>query len=116
MMSGYYAKNPHYAPDDFSEAVDRLERCEEHAGRWFADATQDQLATFNRTIADLRGLEGPRYDRARDAAKAVWTATTASASELYHLTVADLMATGEISESLAERWDALPTANMLAVA
>ena len=115
-MSGYYAKNPHYAPDDFSEAVDRLERCEERAGRWFADATREQLATFNRTTADLRGLTGPRYDRERAAAKTLWERTTAPANELYHLTVAELMATGEVSEALADRWGALETALLLEVA
>lgn len=115
-MSGYYAANPHYAPDDFSEAVDRLERCEEHAGRWFGDATREQLATYNRTMADLRGLQGPRYDRARAAAKAEWERTTAPANELYHLTVAELMATGEVSEALVERWGALETVNVMAVA
>lgn len=106
-MSGYYASNPHYAPTDFSEARERFERCEERAGKLFADATKAQTAVYHRALSDLRGLSAPRYDRARDAAKAVFDASTAAARELCEQSIKDLMLTGEISESLSYRWDEL---------
>lgn len=113
-MSGYYAKNPHYAPDDFSEERERLGRCEVEAGRWFADATKDQQATYDLAMAGLRGLDAPRYDRARNAAQRVWHTSTAPARALYEETVRELMATGEVSEALADRWEALDTEHAVA--
>jgi|SRR5579863_5101612 len=112
-MSGYYAQNPHFTPTDFSEAREKLERCEALAGRYFAEATKAQTATFHRAMSDLRGLQGPRYDRAREAAKAAFEASTAQASELCDETIRELMLTGEISESLSYRWDELAVAEAM---
>jgi hypothetical protein len=89
------------------EYAERVERCEAVAGRWFADATKPQTAAYNRAMADLRGLSAPRYDRAREAAKAAFTASTKAASKLCDLTLAELMTAGEVSEELSYRWDEL---------
>lgn len=115
-MSGYYAANPHYAPDDYSEQREYLERCEANAGRYFASATKDQLAAYHRTIADLRGLQGPKYERAREAAERDWKATTAGAKALYEETLRELMQTGEVSEAMAYRWDELAVAQVMQAA
>jgi hypothetical protein len=112
-MSGHYAANPHYAPDDFSEERERFERCEEQAGAWFASATVTQTAIWHRALSDLRGLSAPRYDRAREAANAEFHRTTAAARELCDLTVQELMTTGEISEALSYRWDELNVAGAM---
>jgi hypothetical protein len=106
-MSGYYAKNPHYAPDDFSEDRERLERAEAQAGWYFANATKEQTAVFNRAMADLRGLSAPRYDRAREAAERAFKETTAAARDLCDATMRELLLTGEVSEALSYRWDEL---------
>lgn len=112
-MSGYYASNPHYAPTDFSEARERFERCEERAGKLFADATKAQTAVYHRALSDLRGLSAPRYDRARDAAKAVFDRSTAGARELCEETVRELMALGEMSEATSYRWDEIQIAAVM---
>lgn len=114
-MPGYYASNPHYNPTDFSEARERFERCEEEAGRLFADATKAQTALFNRTMADLKGLSAPRYDRAREAAKAEFNRSTTDARELCEASMKDLMLTGEISQETWAGWDALAKLEAVAV-
>jgi hypothetical protein len=116
-MSGYYQANPHYQTRDFSEARERFERCEQEAGTWFAYATKPQTAAFHLAMSDLRGLSGPRYDRARAAALAEFERTTGAAVELCAETVRELMQTGEVSEALAYRWELLAVVNaMLEVA
>lgn len=109
-MAGFHAQNPHYASADFSEERARFERCEEKAGEWFAAATVEQAATFHRAMSDLRGLSAPRYDRAREAAKAAFDRSTSDARELCELTMQELMTTGEVSEALSYRWDELAVA------
>ncbi|MFA5951524.1 MAG: hypothetical protein WC807_14690 [Hyphomicrobium sp.] len=105
-MTGYYAKNPHYAPDDFSEERDRLERCEQEAGKWFADLTAPQLAAHRNTMAAIAPYQGsPRWDREAARAKAVWEASTAAARRIYEMALRDLMLTGEISEATSFAFD-----------
>lgn len=115
-MSGYYAKNPHAAPTDLSEQRERLERCEQEAGKHFAAATKTQTAAYNLAMSDLRGLTGSRYERAREAAKAAWEASTADASAAYHASLQDLMLTGEISEASWALWDQIDVAAVMEVA
>lgn len=91
----------------------RFERCEETAGWYFANATKTQAAAFHRAMADLKGLSAPRYDRARDAAKAAFEASTKAASELCEETVRELMQTGDVSEALSYRWDELDVATAM---
>jgi hypothetical protein len=97
-----------------TEYAERLERCEAQAGWYFAGATKPQTAAYNRAMADLRGLSAPKYDRAREAAKAVFTASTKAASELCDLTLAELMTAGEVSEELSYRWDELALTDVVA--
>lgn len=104
----YYASNPHYAPDDFSEEVERLENCEAEAGRYFAEATKAQHAVYAATMAHIRPWSGsPRWERQKAAAERLFRETTTEARELCNRTVAALMADGEISETLSFAWDAL---------
>lgn len=100
-MTGYYQANPHYyAPDDFSEERERLERCEQEAGRWFADLTAPQLAAHRATMATIAPYQGsPRWDREAARARAAWNASTAAARRIYEMALRDLMLTGEISEA-----------------
>lgn len=105
----------HYRRDDESnsEFAERLERCEAEAGWYFANATKPQKAACDRAMADLRGLDAPRYDRAREAAERQWKATTAAAAELCELTLAELMDRGEVSEALSYRWDQLAVSDAM---
>lgn len=106
----YYATNhlqADWAADEKAAGAEKLEAAEQEAGRYFDRATVIQKAAFDLTISDLRGLEAPRYDRERAKAKRLWDETTTAARDLYHRSVAELMADGEISESMSEAWDAL---------
>lgn len=105
-MSGYYQKNPHYTADDFSEDRERLERCEEHAGRWFAELTKPQRARYNERMAVASAYRGaPKWDREHAAANAEFERTTANARRVYHMALQDLMLTGEISEATNYAFD-----------
>jgi nucleotide-binding universal stress UspA family protein len=110
-MSSYYAANPHYAADresdDQQAARENFERAEAEAGKWFARATVVQTTLFQMTMTDLRGLSSPVYDRRREDARAEFKRTTAAAAALCDATVEQLVRTGEISEELCARWDAL---------
>ena len=96
-----------------SEQQQRFEACEAEAGAAFAAATVIQSSVFQMTMSDLRGLSGPRYDRAREEARAVFARTTVEAAELCDLTVQELMQTGEISEELSYRWDQLKVSTIV---
>jgi hypothetical protein len=96
-MSGFYQRNHLQDPTDFSEARERLERCEEAAGRWFADLTRPQLAAYNQRMSAIAPYRGsPRWDREQIAAKREWEAGTAEAKRVYQMALADLMTCGEI--------------------
>ena len=110
-MSGSYAKNPHDAPDDFSEMREKLERCEAEAGRWYADATKVQKAVYDRAMNDLRPYRGsPRWDRGCIKAGQVYSDTTEGARKIYRMAFNDLMLLGEISEATSYAFDALMVA------
>ena len=114
MQMSYYAANPHYAAGDYSEQlIEKIERCNEEAGHYFSRATVPQTAAFHQAMRDLRGLDAPRYDRARAAAKAAFDASTVAARQLCDATFAELMETGEVSEALSYRWDELIVAGPL---
>ena len=107
-MSGYYAANPHYAPTDLSEDRERRERCEREAATWFDDATGAQKASYLATLETIAPYRGaPRGERMRAAADRRWRDSTAEALALYEITLQELLRTGEVSEALAERWEAL---------
>ena len=105
----YYAANPHYAPDaDRSELALRIEQCEAEAQASFKQATKEALADFHRTVAHIPDPQhSPRWQRAKDAAKAKYETVSKPALELQERTFHELMATGEISEGLDFEWTML---------
>lgn len=98
---------PMHVMDDMREYNAKVARCDELAGSYFADATKAQKAEFDAEMKSSLGLRGPKWDRARDAAKAKFQASTVEASELFDRTFACLMATGEVSRELDDLWTAL---------
>jgi hypothetical protein len=113
MSGSHYSPNhlqANWAPDDFSEERERLERCEAEAGRWFKDATTVQLATHRATVAAAAQQFGHGSDAhlaAINLSNRQWAADTKEAAALCERTVAELMATGEVSSALAAEWDLL---------
>lgn len=107
---GHYSRN-HLQDDwdamDAAAHANRVAKAEQEAGEYFASVTKDQKAEYDATMRSLLGMTGPRWDRARDAAKAAWKVATAPASELYDRTVECILETGEVSEELSTAWDAL---------
>lgn len=96
----YYARNPHYDPDDFSEDRERLEACEAEASRFFESLTKEQKAFRDETFAVIAPYRGsPRWDRERDRADFIFAQSTAEASRLTELALRDLMTLGEISQT-----------------
>ena len=85
----------------------KIERCEIEASWFFNKATAAQKAEFDAEMRSLLGVTGPRWDRARDAAKAKWNADTAEARALYERTVESYMQTGECSGELDDLWSEL---------
>lgn len=106
----YYGKNPFDADWETEAAEDvagRVACAEEEAGRYFRDATKAMQAEYDATMRDLLGMTGPRWDRARAAARAKWDADTAPAKALFDRTVECLLETGEVSDALDYEWTRL---------
>ena len=115
-MPSHYAANPHYVDweaNDRQAARAHFMRCEEEAGEWFAKLTVAQSTVFQMTMTDLRGLSAPRYDRAREEARAEFARTTKDAADLYDAVLQELVQTGEISEALSYRFDELLVGNVM---
>jgi len=93
--------------DDEREFQAKAARCEQDAGWYFDQATKREKAEFDATMHGLLGMTGPRWDRARDAAKAKWREDTAEARALFDRTVDCLMETGEVSDELDALWTEL---------
>lgn len=89
------------------EIDEKIAHCDEQAGWYFAQATKGPKAEFDATMKASLGLRGPRYDRARDAAKAKFQEQTKEARELCDRTFDCLMETGEVSSELDAEWTAL---------
>lgn len=102
-----YALNHWHQFESQEEHAERVERAEHSAGWYFDQATVRQKAAYNLAMADLRGLAGPRYERARIEAKAVWTRSTVEAADLFTVTCDAIMMHGEVPEDLSAEWDAL---------
>lgn len=116
---GYYSANPFDADWEAEAAEDRanrVARAEEEAAIYLNVAIKDARAEFDAAMASLLGVTGPRWNRARDAAKAKFAADTAPARRLYDLTVDCILEHGEISEELSAAWDALKPADPAATA
>ena len=102
----YYSSNSHYAAADFSADAERRERAEAEASRWFNDLAAAQIALFNERMDVARAYKGaPKWDRVRDAAKREFERTTAAASHVATLVMADMMTAGEISEATSYAFD-----------
>lgn len=107
-----YAANHWRQFESADEHAERVERAEQAAGWYFNEATKPQKAAYTRAMEDLRGLSGPRYDRAREAAEAAWYASTKDAADLLNRTCDEIMRDGEMSESLGAEWDRLCAASI----
>ncbi|KRR21881.1 hypothetical protein [Bradyrhizobium retamae] len=113
----YYAANPYYAPDDFSEQRAKQACADHEAGTWFAYATKPQTARYNARMEVAAAYRGvPRWAREREAALKEFAETTVAASELCAETVRELMKAGEVSEALQYRWEELAVAGAMAQA
>ncbi|MGA7808089.1 hypothetical protein [Bradyrhizobium sp.] len=114
-MSGYYAANPHYAPDDFSEDHERYERCQAEAGRWFNDLTGPQLARYHERMFVIRAYKGaPRWDFEAKKAHAEFAAATKDAARVSDMVLRDLLLTGEVSEATSYAFDECLTRQTMA--
>lgn len=110
------ARNAHFAGwTDEDERAELVAIYEKQAGRYFADATKRQSAEFHATLAALRPrIDAPAWDRARAKADRDFFNATTEARALFDRTMAELLATGEMSEELGEEWTALERANVAA--
>lgn len=106
----YYARN-HLQDDWASHAIAdtqaRVRGAEREAGWYFDQATKHQKAEFDATMHALLGMTGPRWDRARDSARAQWQAATKDARTLLEATVECLLDCGEVSGELDDAWTTL---------
>jgi hypothetical protein len=102
-----YAKNHWRKFESQAEHDERVERAEHEAQWFFQQATVRQKAAWDRAMADLRGLDAPRYDRARAAANAAWARDTAEAADLLTITCDAIMVHGECPEEISNLWDEL---------
>lgn len=102
-----YALNHWRQYESADEHAERVQSAEQRAGWYFDQATKPQKAAYTLAMDDLRGLSGPRYDRAREAARAAWHASTKDAADLFVRTADEIMKDGEMSEALSAEWDRL---------
>lgn len=102
-----YAKNHWRRFESDQEHAERVERAEETAGRYFADATVRQKVAYSVAMASLKRLDAPRYDRARAAVNAEWARSTAEAADLLAITCDAIMVHGEVPEEISSLWDEL---------
>ena len=103
-----YALNHWLKFESAEEHAERVEHCEAFAYPAFKLATAPQKAIYDQAMSDLRGLSGPRYDRAREAAKSEWYRSTKAARDLFNRTCDHLMRGGdEADEAIDAEWTAL---------
>ena len=106
----HYARNhlqDDWASETHAETAQRVQAAETEAAWYFNRATRREKAEFDATMRAMLGVAGPRADRARDRARAHWQDVTAEARTLLEATIERLLATGEVSAELDERWTAL---------
>jgi len=112
----YYSPNPHYAPDDCSDDNKRHDEAQAIAGRYYRDATKPQAAKYAEQMAVIRPYAGsPKWERAREAATQEYRASTEAAAALCNETYREVYETGEVSDALSYRWDAMIAANAAVV-
>lgn len=116
-MSSYYASNPHYAADNFSESRERQELAEAEASRWFNDLAGIQIARHRDRMAVAAAYKGaPRWDRERAAADREFLATTADAARIAEMVFGDIMAFGEVTEATSYAFDEVKVGQAMAQA
>jgi hypothetical protein len=106
----HYARNhlqDDWASQAHAETAQRVQAAETEAAWYFDRATKREKAEFDAAMRSMLGVTGPRADRARDRARARWQDVTAKAHTLLEATIECLLATGEVSAELDERWTAL---------
>ena len=107
----YYATNhlqANWGRDDRLDAEERQERAETEAGRWFADLTRQQTAEYNGTMSVASAYRGsPKWERISAQAKATFAETTRDAARISDMVLADMLASGEVSQATAEAADDL---------
>ncbi len=107
----HYATNhlqANWGRDDRLDAEERQAAAEETAGRWFTDLTRQQAAEYNSTMSVARAYLGsPKWERISAAAKRTFAETTVDASRISDMVLADMLATGEISEATSDAFDEL---------
>jgi hypothetical protein len=98
----------------FSDDPEFLERCEATAMRYFRDATKEARQVRTQTIVDISPYyNSPKYRRLYEAASQKYEAAAVPAHALYLRTLAELEATGEVSEALSYEWDQLKVAQIM---
>lgn len=91
-----------------AEHQERVDHAEKEANRYFKEATAPALREFRDTLIVIEPYRGaPKFDRLLAEAKAKYAADVREAAELFEITAAEVMETGEVSEATGERWDAL---------
>lgn len=90
-----------------TDEQDRIDAAEQLAGWYFNLAVMPQRTAFKAAMEAARGFTGPRWDRARTAARAKWNRDTEAARKLFEESVEEILATGEVSEATSYRWDEL---------
>lgn len=93
------------------EHAERADAAEATAVWYFRQFTKANSEAYRAVIADRMGLTAPRDQRALDAAKRAFEASTADASALMADTFEELMRDGEVSEATSARWDAICAAS-----
>lgn len=98
-----------------SDDPDFLERCAATAMRYFRSATKEALQLRTQTVVDLWPYyDTPKYRRLYAQASEKYETAVKPAHALYLKTLAELEATGEVSESLSYEWDQLNVAQIMA--
>lgn len=107
----YYARNhlqDNWGASDASYEAECQERAELQAGRWFADLTRQQTAEYNGTMSVASAYRGsPKWERISQQAKRTFQETTADAAKISDMVLADLLASGEVSEATTAAADDL---------
>lgn len=91
-----------------AEHQERVDYAEREANRYFKEATAPALQEHRDTMCVIAAYYGaPKWTRLRDEANRKYREATREAAELFEITAAEIMETGEVSEATGERWDEL---------
>ena len=85
----------------------RVERAGIEAGWWFDAVTKPQAKAYSEAISVWAGDYSPRANRARDAAKAAFYASTVEARALCLRAYEDFLRDGEVGEETADAFESL---------